>query len=79
MRVNSADELATVLKDSRKRQGLSQATVGESVGLKQTTVSSFEHKAANSRLDTLFRLLSALDLELEVVSKARVIKQELEW
>ena len=79
MRVNSAEELAIVLMDSRKRQGLSQARVGESVGLKQTTVSSFENKAAKSRVDTLFRLLSALNLELEVVSRKDAAKGELEW
>ncbi|MCH2456394.1 MAG: helix-turn-helix domain-containing protein [Idiomarina sp.] len=69
MKVTSPHALAVHLKDERKRQSLSQAKVAESVGLRQGTVSSFELSPEKSQIDTLFRLLSALGLELSIKSK----------
>lgn len=36
--------------------------------MKQSTVSEFENHPEGTRLDTLFKLLAALDLKLQVVS-----------
>ena len=69
MKITSPHALAVHLKDERKQQRLSQANVAESVGLRQGTVSSFELSPEKSQIDTLFRLLSALGLELSIKSK----------
>ena len=81
MKVTSPHALAVHLKDERKRQSLSQAKVAESVGLRQGTVSSFELSPEKSQIDTLFRLLSALGLELSSKSKenAQEINTEHSW
>lgn len=36
------------------------------MGIKQTTVSAFENTPESTKLDTLFKLLAALDFELHV-------------
>ncbi|RXS41648.1 helix-turn-helix domain-containing protein [Idiomarina sp. 29L] len=69
MKITSPHALAAHLKDERKRQNLSQTKVAEFVGLRQGTVSSFELSPEKSQIDTLFRLLSALGLELSIKSK----------
>lgn len=69
MKVTSPQQLSAVLRDIRLNQKLSQQAVADQVGILQTTVSSFERSAEKTRLETFFRLLSALDLELEVRSR----------
>jgi HTH-type transcriptional regulator / antitoxin HipB len=69
MIIHSPQELAEFAKDSRNRKKLSQAEIGDRVGLRQKTVSAFENKPESTKLETFFRLLSALDLELQLVPK----------
>jgi len=63
-------QLGAVLKSCRKRKFLSQSTAGAQVGLTQRTVSVIEADAARSGIDTLYKLLSALGLELVVRDNA---------
>jgi hypothetical protein len=42
------------------------------VRLRQETISGFENKPGSTKLATLFKLLSALDLELHVIPKVEV-------
>ena len=60
------EQLGSILKSCRTRQGNTQEAVGAKVGIKQTTVSTFEANAARTRVDTLYKLLSALGLELVI-------------
>lgn len=69
MLIHSPADLAQYYRDQRKKQGLTQVSVADEVSVRQDTVSKFELKPENVRLDTLFRLLSALDMELHVVPK----------
>ncbi|MCD9474235.1 helix-turn-helix domain-containing protein [Photobacterium phosphoreum] len=45
---------------------MTQSDTAKLVGIKQTTVSAFENTPESTKLDTLFKLLAALDLELHV-------------
>ncbi|MFL1407140.1 helix-turn-helix domain-containing protein [Marinobacter sp. M1N3S26] len=69
MKITSPDLLAQVLKNARIDHQLSQQSVAELVGIKQNTVSSFENHPEKSRVETLFRLLSALNLELSITER----------
>ncbi|NCP63530.1 MAG: helix-turn-helix domain-containing protein [Paraglaciecola sp.] len=69
MKVTDSKTLSVYLRDERKRRGVSQSQVADLVGLRQGTVSRFESSPEKMQLDTLFRLLSALDLELSIKSK----------
>ncbi len=68
-RVYSAHTLGLAIKQQRKLLQLNQTQAGERFCLEQSTVSSIERGTPGTRVDTLFRLLSALDLELIVQSK----------
>ena len=75
-------QLGPILRSIRAERGLTQQDAGAKVGLKQSTVSAIESDSARSSVDTLYKLLSALDLELVVRYKqsdrgtARTRKQE---
>lgn len=84
MRVNSAKELSVYLQDKRLADKLSQETVADLASMRQATVSSFESKPSSAKLETLFKLLSALDLELRVRPKSSSAAQgesnkKLDW
>ncbi|MCO4320960.1 helix-turn-helix domain-containing protein [Aliidiomarina quisquiliarum] len=69
MKITDPKTLSNYLRNERKTLGLSQAKVADLVGLRQGTVSKFESAPDKMQLDTLFRLLSALELELYVRPK----------
>lgn len=70
--VYSPKALGSAIKRQRKAQKQSQNTVGSAFKLNQTTVSSIEQGAPGTRLETLFRMLAALDLEMVIRSKTTI-------
>ncbi|ATM88557.1 helix-turn-helix domain-containing protein [Yersinia massiliensis] len=79
MKITSAAMLANTLRNERKKSKLTQRKTAETVGLKQSTVSEFENHPDGTKLDTLFKLLAALDLELQVRPRNRNIKDNTTW
>ncbi|WP_321530495.1 helix-turn-helix transcriptional regulator [uncultured Desulfuromonas sp.] len=75
-KTTSPQSLGLILRAARKRKGLSQTKAGKSVGIDQPTLSKIERGESNARLDTLFRLLAALDMEL--IIKPRETSSETE-
>ncbi|OHZ01196.1 type II toxin-antitoxin system antitoxin HipB [Salinicola sp. MIT1003] len=69
MKITSPDMLARALKEARSRNGLTQKDVAAQVGIKQATVSAFENHPEKSRVETLFKLMAALGLELHVAER----------
>lgn len=65
----SPQELALLVVKQRKKLKLSQAAVADLVGLKQKTISAFENKPEGTKLDTLFLILSAVQLDIRVMAK----------
>lgn len=65
-KISSPETLGQALRAERKNKQLSQKTVGHSVGMEQHTISKIEKGNPGTELNTLFRLLAALDLELIV-------------
>jgi HTH-type transcriptional regulator / antitoxin HipB len=72
MVIHSPKQLAEFARDYRSQKKLSQAEVSDRVGLRQKTVSAFESNPEGTKLETFFRLLSALDLELQIVPKEEI-------
>ena len=77
--IRSPNELALFAMSQRKKLKLSQVEVGQLVGLKQSTVSAFENKPHGTQLETLFRLLSALNLELNLSEKNEPTRAPSAW
>jgi HTH-type transcriptional regulator/antitoxin HipB len=69
-------QLGQAVKARRTAMKLSQTAVGNKVGIKQNTVSVLEIHTPSSTIETLFKALSALNLELVIREKARATTQE---
>lgn len=69
MKITNSKQLSACLKDIRTTQKLSQGKVASKVGIRQDTVSSFEQNPDSTKLETFFKILSALNLELTVTPR----------
>ena len=69
--IHTAQQLAQALRGQRIAKGLTQKNVGAPVGLLPKTVSKLEATPERSSIESLFKLLSALDLELVLRPKSR--------
>ncbi|MFT6985491.1 MAG: HTH-type transcriptional regulator/antitoxin HipB [Psychromonas sp.] len=69
MKITNTKQLSAYLKDLRLDDGLSQTDVARKVGIRQDTVSSFELRPDATKMETFFKLLSALDLDIEITPR----------
>ena len=76
MLIRSPKELALFASTQRKKLKLSQTAIGNLVGLKQATISAFENKPESTKLDTLFHILSAMNLDVQVTLKDKKINDQ---
>ena len=72
-------QLAQHLRMHRKEMGKTQAQISDETGIRQDTISRFEVKPDNARLETLYRLLNALDLELHIKPKGTKDHDKQGW
>jgi HTH-type transcriptional regulator / antitoxin HipB len=79
--VTTPSQLGKVLKGRRGGLQLTQKETGEKVGVLPKTVSAIENTPGGSTIDTFFKLLSALELELVLKPKevSAAKETELEW
>lgn len=63
-------QLGTELRRYRKKSGLTQADLSNKIGKRQATISNLEVEGSGA-LETLFAVLSALDLELAVRPRSK--------
>jgi HTH-type transcriptional regulator/antitoxin HipB len=68
--VHTPRQLGQVLKGERSTRHLTQAEVATRVGLLPKTISKLERDPDSATLESLFKLLSSLQLELVVRSKS---------
>jgi HTH-type transcriptional regulator/antitoxin HipB len=74
--ITTTGQLAPLLQRLRKNQGLSQAGLGQKLGLSQERISRIERFPEKVTLDQLLTVLMALDAELQVVPTARSVRQD---
>jgi len=79
MFIRSPKELALLIVNRRKKLNLSQTAVAKLVGLKQQTVSEFENKPECTKLATLFKILSAVKLDVSILTKEEQLITESQW
>jgi len=63
--------LGTVIRDARKRAGLSQAQLADALGTTQSVVSRWERGHDTPRADTLVAILRACGYEADLVLRPR--------
>lgn len=66
MIANSPKEMASYIKSFRKLNKISQTNLADFAGIKQATVSAFELQNSNISLDTLYKILAAAGLEVDI-------------
>ncbi len=66
--ITSPQALGAIIRDARKKQGLTQIELGKMAGLNQTTLSMIEKGKPTVQLQTILILLAALKLNLQVGS-----------
>ncbi len=74
--ISTPQQLSAAIRSRRKMQRMTQQDVASRVGLLPKTVSALENSPERSRLDSLFRLLAALDFELVVRTRGEEIGTE---
>ena len=79
--INTPAQLSIALKSRRKSQGLTQEQAAKKIGLLPKTISAFENGPGKSTLESLFKLLATLDLELIIRPRAESDSDERrgEW
>jgi HTH-type transcriptional regulator / antitoxin HipB len=79
MIIRSPKALALLVINQRKKLKLSQSEVGNRVGLKQKTISAFENKPEGTKIDTLFHILSAVNVDIRISPKDEVSIGTSKW
>ena len=70
-------QLGNSLRERRRKLGLTQEQLAAKAGVRQRTVSDVEN-AGNARLDTVLRILAALDLELVLRTRSKSSAKDIE-
>ena len=67
--ISTPGQLSHALRSVRKARGLTQDGAGKLVGLLAKTISALENHPGSATIDSLLKLLSALELELAIMPK----------
>lgn len=67
----SPKQLGTLIQHSRKARGMSQTELAQLAGLRQEMVSKIERGQPGSRIASIYELLAALDLEMNIGPRTR--------
>jgi HTH-type transcriptional regulator/antitoxin HipB len=78
-RISTLQQLAKTLKALRKNKPFTQAETGAKVGLLPKTLSKLESDPESASLGSLFKLLSALEVELVIRPKKPGAPAQGEW
>lgn len=75
--ITTPRQLGSSLRRQRKKKGLTQGQLSARIGKRQATISTLESLGSGT-LETLFTVLSALDLELTMRPRMKTSKARLE-
>jgi HTH-type transcriptional regulator / antitoxin HipB len=63
---NTPEELGQLIKQIRKRKGLTQKELSQKMGISDSAVNKYESGKENPTLHTLRKIAAALGVELEI-------------
>lgn len=67
--VRSNQDLGSVIRSARRQQNLRQVDVAQKASVRQALVSDIENGVTTAKLDTIIRVLAALDLDLSIIPR----------
>lgn len=71
-------DVGHALRRARKARGLTQRQLASKAGVWQETISKIENGLQGAKLETLFDICAALDIELHVTSRSKGTTEFLE-
>lgn len=74
----TAKQIGAIIRRARRNARLTQAELGQRIGLRQATISRLEKGEDETRLSTLLDALTALGLEIIVDKRGRAPGKDLE-
>ena len=69
--IRSNKDLGAAIRLARKASNLRQVDVAQKASVRQALVSDIENGATTAKLDTVIRILAALDLDLSVIPRRK--------
>lgn len=67
----TSKQIGAIIQRTRKARGWTQMQLAERAGLRQATISLIESGDRPAKLDTIFAVLAALDLEFRVEPRSK--------
>lgn len=64
-------QIGNLIRRARKRRGFSQGALGAKAALRQETISLIENGNGAAKLETILKILSALDLEFHISPRSK--------
>jgi len=77
--ITSSETLGKVLRRYRKEQGLTQSNAGKKFNILQSSISGIESGRPGVRLETVFRYMSALSLEMHLEPRTKSQNDKALW
>jgi HTH-type transcriptional regulator / antitoxin HipB len=71
-------QIGNVIRRARKERGWSQSVLAQKVALRQETISLIETGSPSTRIDTLLKVLAALDLEFQIAPRSKGSGENME-
>ena len=69
--IRSNKDLGAVIRLARKTKNLRQVDVAQKASVRQALISELENGVTTAKLDTVIRVLAALELDLSIVSRRK--------
>ena len=69
MTFRSEKQLGAIIRSARNHKGWRQVDLARHASMRQQLISELENGASSSRLDTIVKILAALDLDLSVIAR----------
>ncbi len=69
--IRNNKDLGEAIRLARKNQGLRQVDVAQKASVRQALISDLENGATTAKLDTMIRVLAALDMDLSIVPRRK--------
>jgi len=76
MNITRPQQLSTFIKEHRKKNGITQAEIATLVGIRVATISDFENKPESCKLETFFKILAALNLQMSVTTRDHALNDK---
>lgn len=78
LRARLPKDVGSAIRQTRKAKKLTQKELAVKSGVWQETISKIENGAASANLETIFDLLAALDMEMQIQPRSKGSEADME-